>query len=146
MALRFSVLGPLTVLSDGEPVELATKLRTLLATLLVRAGQPVPLHILADRLWGEEPPVNVRGSLQTYVTRLRTALGDDGQVVQTVPGGYLVQADASQLDLAAFRELVTRADAEEGNDQAEAALLHQALELWSEMPLSDLTPGSVSNP
>ncbi|MFI7063526.1 BTAD domain-containing putative transcriptional regulator [Kribbella sp. NPDC050124] len=145
MALRFSVLGPLTVLRDGEPVELATKLRTLLATLLVRAGQPVPLHILADRLWGEEPPVNVRGSLQTYITRLRTALGDDGQVVQTVPGGYLIQADAEQLDLAAFRELVARADVEAGHDQAEAALLHQALELWNEMPLSDLAPGSVSS-
>ncbi|MGW1347199.1 BTAD domain-containing putative transcriptional regulator [Kribbella sp. NPDC002412] len=145
MALRFSVLGPLTVLRDGEPVELATKLRTLLATLLVRAGQPVPLHILADRLWGEGPPVNVRGALQTYITRLRTALGDDGQVVQTVPGGYLVQADAEQLDLAAFRELVARADAEAGHDQAEAALLHQALEMWNEMPLSDLAPGSLSS-
>lgn len=134
MALRFIVLGPLTVLRDGAPVELATKLRTLLATLLVRAGQPVPLHVLADRLWGEEPPVNVRGSLQTYVTRLRSALGDDGSLVQTVPGGYLIQADAEQLDLAAFRELVARADAEAGHDQTEAALLHQALALWSDVP------------
>lgn len=40
MALRFSVLGPLTVLRDGEPVELATKLRTLLAT--PRPGHPPP--------------------------------------------------------------------------------------------------------
>jgi DNA-binding SARP family transcriptional activator len=85
VALRFTVLGPLTVLRDGKPVELATKPRALLATLLIRAGQPVPVHVLADRLWGDEPPVNVRGSLQTYVTRLRTALGDDGGLVQTVP-------------------------------------------------------------
>lgn len=143
MTLRFTVLGPLTVQRDGAPVELATKLRTLLATLLVRAGQPVPLHVLADRLWGQEPPVNVRASLQTYITRLRTALGDDGRLVQTVPGGYLVQVDAEQLDLAAFRELVARADAETG--QAEASLLHQALALWNEMPSPDLAPGSLSS-
>ncbi len=145
MALRFIVLGPLTVLRDGEPVELATKLRTLLTTLLLRAGQPVPVQVLADRLWGDEPPVNVRGSLQTYVTRLRTALGDDGRLVQTVPGGYLIEVEADQFDLAAFRELVGRADAEAGKDQAEAALLHQALALWGDVPLSELAPGSLSS-
>jgi len=144
VALRFIVLGPLTVLRDGKPVELATKLRTLLATLLVRAGQPVPLHVLADRLWGSEPPVNVRGSLQTYITRLRTALEDDGTLVQTVPGGYLIQVDADQLDLAAFGELIARADAEAGNDQTESALLHQALALWSEVPSPELAPGSLT--
>jgi DNA-binding SARP family transcriptional activator len=36
VALRFTVLGPLTVQRDGTPVELATKLRTLLATFRTR--------------------------------------------------------------------------------------------------------------
>ncbi|MFC5265999.1 winged helix-turn-helix domain-containing protein [Kribbella qitaiheensis] len=68
----------MSVVRDGVPVALATKPRTLLATLLLRAGQPVPVDVLSDRLWGEDPPVNVRASL-TYITRLRTALGDDGR-------------------------------------------------------------------
>jgi len=137
--LRFIVLGPMTVLRDGEPVALAGKPRTLLATLLLRAGQPVPLGVLADRVWGENPPVNTRAAVQTYVTRLRTALEDDGRLVRTSQDGYLVQVDREQFDLLEFRALVAEADAlAGGDDTTEAALLHQALDLWGDAPLSDL--------
>jgi hypothetical protein len=40
------VLGPLTVLRDGKPVELATKLRALLAHLIA-----IPSHRLTFDRW-----------------------------------------------------------------------------------------------
>ena len=56
--VEFRVLGTLEVLDNGgHPVELrGTKLRTLLAALLLRAGQPVSADRLVDVLWGDDTP------------------------------------------------------------------------------------------
>lgn len=136
--VRFAVLGPLSVLVDGEPVQLAPKLRVVLATLLLRAGRAVPVEALADRIWGERLPVDPRASLQTYITRLRTALGDAGELLRTSPGGYLIQVGPGQLDLAEFRALVAQAELSGGDDEREAGLLRTALDLWQGPPLSDI--------
>jgi DNA-binding SARP family transcriptional activator len=57
--VRFMVLGPLQVI-DGEPGEpgavLAPRLRALLAVLLWRANQPVPVDELAELVWDGAPP------------------------------------------------------------------------------------------
>ena len=68
------MLGTLEVLDNGgHPVELrGSKLRTLLAALVLRAGQPVSADRLADLLWGESPPsgsVNVSAGSGFEVAR-----------------------------------------------------------------------------
>ncbi|WP_158103273.1 AfsR/SARP family transcriptional regulator, partial [Crossiella equi] len=132
------------ILRDGAPVVVrAGKHRALLASLLLRANQVVPVEELIDRIWGEAPPARSRGTLQTYVMRLRHALGDEpgpGQLVHTRPEGYLIRLRPAQLDLFAFRELLARgrAHAEAGAAAAEADCLRRALALWRGPALSDV--------
>jgi DNA-binding SARP family transcriptional activator len=59
--IDFRLLGPLEALVEGEPVALgAPKQRALLAQLLLRANEAVPVERLVDALWPEAPPVSAR--------------------------------------------------------------------------------------
>ena len=79
--MEFRVLGPMEVLADGRPVELsARRPRTLLAALLLRAGQVVPVDALAEAVWGGAAPAPAGSVLRMYVTQVRRALGN-GRVV-----------------------------------------------------------------
>ncbi|MGW2221418.1 AfsR/SARP family transcriptional regulator, partial [Nonomuraea sp. NPDC001684] len=77
--MRFGVLGPLAVWDDeGRPVKIVeSKVRALLADLLVHEGRPVSADRLIDDLWGDEPPGRAGNALQAKVSRLRAALGRD---------------------------------------------------------------------
>ena len=72
------MLGPLAVIANGAAVELgAPKQRSLLATLLLHAGETLPRHRLVEAVWGESPPSSAAQSLQVYVHNLRRALGPE---------------------------------------------------------------------
>lgn len=105
----FSVLGPLDVTRRGQPVRVGPpRLRTLLASLLLRPNHPVPTGDLVERLWNERPPSQPRDAVQLYVVRLRQALGD-AQLIRTTPGGYQIQLDPTHLDLLRFDQLLRQA-------------------------------------
>ncbi|HEV2781583.1 MAG TPA: BTAD domain-containing putative transcriptional regulator [Actinophytocola sp.] len=128
----FRLLGDFEATRRGEPLPVpAGRLRVLLATLLLRANRTVPVEALIDRLWDGAAPRRARGSLPTYVMRLRKALGDDTRsptLIHTRPGGYLIEVGVDQVDLLRFRDLVERAA---GLDPAAAAAaLREALALW----------------
>src|SRR4029450_1572494 len=73
--MRFQVLGPLEVEADDGPVVLGgPKERLLLAQLLTRPNQVVPVETLVRGLWGEQPPNTAAKTLQSHVKRLRRAL------------------------------------------------------------------------
>src|SRR5262245_65330790 len=70
--VEFCALGPVGVIVDGQPVTLGSpKLRTVLAALLVEANSVVSSDRLIDILWGDDPPVSARATLQKLVYRLR---------------------------------------------------------------------------
>src|SRR5438093_10767688 len=74
--MEFRILGPLEVVDDGRPVELARRLsRALLAFLLLHANEPVSSDRLIDEVWGPTPAKTAGASLQNYVSRLRKAIG-----------------------------------------------------------------------
>jgi predicted ATPase/DNA-binding SARP family transcriptional activator len=136
---RFQVLGPLTVLANGAPVELgAPKQRALLATLLLHAGETVPRHRLVEAVWGESPPASAAQSLQVYAHNLRRALGADR--IETVGTGYRLVVDADELDLTRFERLLARARAAiDGGRPADASDdASRALDLWRGPALGDL--------
>ena len=59
--VEFRVLGPLEVASGGEPLALGgAKQRAVLAVLLLRAGEVVPVERLIDEVWGNDPPPSAR--------------------------------------------------------------------------------------
>ena len=140
VAVRFAVLGPVEVRSDGQLVPLSGKPLVLLTTLLVRANTVVSPDALAQVLWQDdaEAPVRAKGTVQTYVMRLRRALGAD--VIRTTAAGYQVDADAESLDLLQFRELAEQGEAAvaAGDDESAVELFDAALQLWRGPALLDV--------
>ncbi len=129
--MRFAVLGPLSISQNGGPVSLGgRKQRTLLAVLLLHANDVVHRDQLIDALWGEEPPASAAESLDTYVYRLRKALGHDR--LPRNAGGYLLRVEPGELDVERFERLVASAGsaAEAGDHAAAVGALTEALGLW----------------
>lgn len=76
------------VLVGGQPVELSRREFTLLETLLRHPGQVMSRDQLLDAAWpyGE---ILTHNTVDTYVHYLRTKLGQEGKLIQTVRGvGY----------------------------------------------------------
>jgi DNA-binding SARP family transcriptional activator len=134
-SVEIKVLGPWQVSIGGQPVEIPHgHQRVLLSSLLSSAGQPIPADTLAQQLWGDQRPANVRGTLSTYVTRLRGVLGKQ-MIVAGQGGGYLLSVAEDQVDLHRFRKLLRRAR-EAGSAHTELVLLREALELWRGSPFT----------
>jgi DNA-binding SARP family transcriptional activator/tetratricopeptide (TPR) repeat protein len=134
--LAVGVLGPLQVSVDGRPVEVKTgRLRTLLAVLAMSADDTVPVDHLAAAVWGERPPANVRRSVQTYVTRLRSLLG--AGVIGTRPAGYALTVESDRVDALRFLRLVDQA-ADEPDPAVQRVRLAEALALWRGTPFVDV--------
>jgi DNA-binding SARP family transcriptional activator len=133
--MEFRVLGPLEVGGDGQSLELGgVKQRSLLAMLLLHAGEVVSTDRLVDALWGASPPLRSGKSIQVYVSRLRKTLADDRLV--TRPPGYVLYVEPAEFDLTRFEQLV--ADARGAPPETASAKLTEALALWRGPPLADL--------
>jgi predicted ATPase/DNA-binding SARP family transcriptional activator len=138
--VEIAILGPLEVRdAGGRPVEVAgVRLRTLLTRLALDAGRVVPVSVLVDAVWGEQPPADETNALQTLVSRLRRALGDTSVIVQ-VQGGYRLAVDADAVDAHRFERLVAEGGAalRRGEHRAASRQLSAALELWRGPALAD---------
>jgi predicted ATPase/DNA-binding SARP family transcriptional activator len=100
--LLVRVLGALELERAGRPVSIGSPLqRRLLTQLVIADGAPVSVDRLIDELWGDEPPTSATNTLQSHVTRLRTALGDR-DVIVTRPPGYALDRSRVDLDAADF--------------------------------------------
>src|SRR3954454_18277483 len=136
--LRFDILGPLTVRRAGQPVALGPrKQQQVLAMLLCQANSVTSMDLLTDTLWGAAPPRTGRKTLQVYVTCLRKLLGSADRI-QHRNDGYLLRADAEELDLLRFQALVQRARAA-GSAAMRVTVLRTALRLWRGRVLDGLT-------
>src|SRR5688572_27544861 len=102
----FRVLGPLSAGSAG-PALSALMVRRLLAGLLCRPNECVAIEDLLLGLWGENAPPASRKTLQVYVRRLRSALGE--QRIMHEPAGYRIVVGPGELDSAEFARLVAAA-------------------------------------
>lgn len=77
--MRFKVLGPVAAVRDeGDPISLGgPKQRLVLAHLIGRANDLIPADVLIDQVWGEQPPEAAKGTLHSYISHLRKALGPE---------------------------------------------------------------------
>jgi DNA-binding SARP family transcriptional activator/tetratricopeptide (TPR) repeat protein len=139
--MEFCLLGPLAVRRNGTDVPVsAGKQRAVLAALLLYANRVLPMDELAEALWGSAPPASARVTVQNHVARLRRTLGAAGQSrISTRPSGYLIQADADELDVSRFEALLhsARAATREGSWATAAAHAATALALWRGEPLAE---------
>ncbi|MDQ3897875.1 MAG: winged helix-turn-helix domain-containing protein [Actinomycetota bacterium] len=138
--MEFRVLGPVEV-SDGVQgaIPLRAKERRLLAVLLAHPNQPVSGDWLAEALWpGSDVPEHAVRSVQTHVSRVRSALGPAGERVITRPRGYLLRVEDGELDARRFERLLERARRLAGSDPGETlALVDEALALWRGVPYGE---------
>ena len=135
VSVEFRILGPLEARSVGRRLELGgPRQRSVLAVLLLHAGEAVPAGALIDEVWGDEPPETAINLLQGYVSDLRKVLGRD--IIATRGRGYAVEIDPSGLDLHRFEQLASEAD--ESSPAIAADRLRQALALWHGPAFADL--------
>jgi YVTN family beta-propeller protein len=139
--MEFLILGPLEVRDGGRAIVLGgPQQRALLAMLLLNANEVVSRDRLVEGLWGEHPPKSAGHIIESYVSRLRRALGGNGMQLVTKTNGYSLQADGDQLDLHRFDTLVAegRRQLAGGDSEAAAESLARALDLFRGPPLDDL--------
>jgi DNA-binding SARP family transcriptional activator len=140
--MRFRLLGPLEI-RDGEDWRGigAPKWRSVLAALLINAGQIVPADVLINEVWGDTPPAKAGNLISIYVLRLRRLLGDtDSTLLVTRAPGYLLRLAAQDTDAQVFEALVRegRRAYIAGDPEQAAAQLAEALALWHGSPLADV--------
>ncbi|GAA4051804.1 AfsR/SARP family transcriptional regulator [Nonomuraea soli] len=127
MEIRFSLLGPVQVTVDGEPVPgVAPRHRAVLAYLLINAGRVISMEKLIDAMWGYDQPDTARSQIHAAITALRRAFRGVDLIV-TRSGGYVAQPEPGQLDVQVFTDLVA-----EGR-------FREALALWTGEALADVS-------
>ena len=142
MATEFGILGELQVLQDGVPRDLGSlRQRGLLARLLIRAGQPIPTERLIEELWPGEVPDTARHTLHVYISRLRSALGDERTRLAADTSGYRLRIEPEMLDASRFEALAAegRAALADGDAAAADEHLREALALWRGPALVEFT-------
>ncbi|MEV0638643.1 AfsR/SARP family transcriptional regulator [Streptomyces sp. NPDC050619] len=149
--MRFNMLGPLEVISGGQPIGLGgIKQRATLGYLLLQPNQVVSTSQLLGALWSvEEAPATARKILQNAIWGLRRALAADDDpvrpaVLKTKAPGYCLQVAPERIDLRQFHQRVSEGRARLAAEPEEAArLLRDALALWRGPALSDLVEAGV---
>jgi predicted ATPase/class 3 adenylate cyclase/DNA-binding winged helix-turn-helix (wHTH) protein len=145
--MDFHILGPIEALDEGRQITLGgTKLRAVLALLLLHPNETLSSDRLIDELWGEAPPATAAKTLQVHVSRLRKALASGagsaaGDLVVTSHNGYQLQVDPPQIDAHRFEHLLGEGRAELAAKRPQRALaaLERALSMWRGPPLADLS-------
>jgi DNA-binding SARP family transcriptional activator/tetratricopeptide (TPR) repeat protein len=134
-AVRFRLLGPVTIEVDNAAVTLPRRReRCLLAILLLEAGRTVPVERMIELLWDDELPDNGRRALHSHVARIRSVLAragaaEHGVSLESSRKGYTLTVDAERVDAHRFRALVARATTTAELSERDR-LLREALELW----------------
>ncbi|MET0233814.1 MAG: BTAD domain-containing putative transcriptional regulator, partial [Kibdelosporangium sp.] len=131
---RVELLGPVRVMYAGNEVGLGPgRQRAVFAVLAMRAGQTVSRAELVEAVWGRAAPASADGSVYTYVSGLRRALGELGRdLIVSAGNGYSLRVDPRLLDATLFEELCDQASvmAAKGDHRGVAAALGDALVLW----------------
>jgi predicted ATPase/DNA-binding SARP family transcriptional activator len=143
-ASEFRVLGPVEVVRAGQPVRLGgRRQRSLLALLLVEPGRAISSDRLIDELWQDSPPRGAEGTLRVYVSRLRSALGENALFAR--PPGYVLDIEAGLVDAWRFEGLYRegRDALARGASGLAADRLRAALALWHGPAFADVRDGGV---
>ncbi|MET8771964.1 BTAD domain-containing putative transcriptional regulator [Streptomyces sp. NPDC004658] len=149
VSVRFAVLGPVRVRRGTDELDAGgPQARALLALLLLRAGQPVPMSEIVDVLWGPASPPTAVNVVRRHVGSLRRLLEPGlparatGLRLVRGAGGYRLVTDGDEVDLVRFRDLreeARRAVAEGASGRA-VELLGRALALWVGPVASGVAP------
>jgi DNA-binding SARP family transcriptional activator len=143
--VRILVLGPVRVVdADGVVQPLERRPRELLTLLALRAPDAITTDELVDLLW-DDPPPSATKSLQSHLSRVRSALARAGfgpdAVGRSGTGAYRLAVERGETDVDEFA--AARARGRElrrsGREEDAAASLRGARSCWRgplELPAS----------
>src|ERR1700722_18511145 len=108
--MRILLLGSVELRAhDGSPLQVgSTKRRAILAALALEVNRVVSADRLVELVWEEEPPRSARTVVQGHVATLRGLFDETVRLVTRAPG-YVLEADADQMDVFQQQALVDRA-------------------------------------
>ena len=144
--IELRVLGPLELWCDGEPVAIGgAKQRAVLAVLVLREGEVVPVERLVDEVWGDEPPPSAARTIESYISRLRQLFNGRGPTLSRRGSGYVIDLRDAALDARSFLALQESAAlAAAVDDHASVIeLTEAALALWRGPALADVALASA---
>ncbi|MGO1051903.1 BTAD domain-containing putative transcriptional regulator [Crossiella sp. CA198] len=145
--LYCEVLGALAARRGPVDIELGwSRQQAVLAVLLTRMNQPVPVEALVEAVWADSPPQGARNTVQTNISRLRRALRPAGathdrdSVVLRTDAGYLLRGAPDQLDALVFEQELDAAQEHQRAGRLAAATesVTSALGRWRGEPFSGL--------
>ncbi len=115
--------------TDGSALDVGpAKCQVVLATLALSVGSAVPVPRIVEAVWGQHPPRTAERTLQSYLARLRGALG--AASITRTPGSYRLELPSDAVDVARFERRLDDGD------------LDGALGEWTGAPLAGLeAPG-----
>lgn len=138
--LYASVLGPVRLWRDGQPLSAGSpQQRALLAALVLREGRTATAAELIDALWGTEPPSQALAAVRTYASRLRKVMEPGTFVSES--GGYALRLPGQAFDVSVASHLARQAEQMRVQGDLEHAriFLRQALGLWEGEPLAGVS-------
>lgn len=129
--VRIELFGTLRVTCDGRPLPGLNRgrLQTLLAYLVLRAGQPVSREHLAFTLWPDSNEAQARTNLRQLLHHLRRALASGSQFLELDSQTVCWRRDpACEIDVQEFADAAAAADAarDGGHPDAERRALERA--------------------
>jgi DNA-binding SARP family transcriptional activator len=135
------ILGPVLIRdADGTPTVPVTQDRWLLTHLLLAHGRAVPMEMLIDALWDDDPPRTAKNALQVKISRLRRSLGALAPGLQHLQGAYRLVVPDDAVDARVFSAQVSTAAelVAEGDHDAARSVLDSAMALWRGTPFSEV--------
>ncbi len=128
------VVGQIAVVgADGTPTPVKPpRQRLVLAILAANNGTVIGAGRFLDLIWPEGPPASAETSLQVTISQLRKLLEpqraprEESRVLLTRAGGYQLELDVEQLDLAVLRQTI-----ETTIETPTDANLHSLRETWA---------------
>ncbi|MEU4526396.1 AfsR/SARP family transcriptional regulator [Amycolatopsis sp. NPDC024027] len=126
----------------------ASKIKILLAVLLVRSGEVVTTGQLMTEIWGDGVPRRAMAGIHVYVSQLRKVLRRpeqrESQVVTCSPG-YMLQLGDDELDVKVFTDLVKagKESVRDGRHAEAVTRLQSALGLWRGPAFDELRGGPI---
>lgn len=139
-ALRFQVLGPVSVVVDGRGASIAggRKARAVLLALILDVGRAVPVDRIVNDVWGDRPPPSANRVVRSQISRIRHVVGSDK--LRAVDHSYVLHADPLTIDAVLFERRVDDVTTllQAGNTEAAVEVCRSALAMWRGPVFGDL--------
>ena len=132
--VRIGVLGPMIGNRNGELLNLGgPKQLCVLAVLIAESPRIVTADEIALAVYGDDAPERGRRRVQTYVSILRSLLGE---VIVRRGEGWVFLSDQASVDAIDFEAMIARAG--ELRPAGASELLSEALAMWRGVPFSEV--------